>query len=467
MFITVRSISLGTDISNSDAARWHRRSERFLEGLKNFDLSQTYQHYQPGVSLMWLNAPIRQFIYMYQRSTGSLAGIQPIWYPFLHGISKFALVLVLGALFLIQMSLIRNLYNDQTSLMYGVLLALEPYMIGIDRWFHLTSLEVYFGFTAFLLFILGLKLSSTRFVQFSAGVYSLSVLSKFTSLLVFPLYLYLIIKKTQRPKFYLFNFVLIFSLVFIALFPAVLTNWHDIIPKLLSVGASVATDTIRSEGTPIPFVFYYPVVLLFKLSVITLVMFLISLGNIKILFGKFKSNIYIAYYIAFYFVFLTVLQQKIDRYSLVFIPPLILLVSSYVSLTPAIFKKSFVLLAMLFFLTISYIHFPVYSGYNSPLFGGTAGAIHLGIYDNSGEYFAQAAEFTNEYHNVTVYVPDNIESFNVYSTNRTTSESKDTADILVKSLDIDRSSIDSGACNVKIGEFGPKDYKVVFAYKCN
>ncbi len=65
-FISLRVFGLGTDISNSDAARWHRRSESFLSAIKQGNFSATYQKYHPGVTLMWINSLVKQTAFSYQ-----------------------------------------------------------------------------------------------------------------------------------------------------------------------------------------------------------------------------------------------------------------------------------------------------------------------------------------------------------------------------------------------------------------
>ena len=77
LFLFLRLPGLGRDIANSDSIRWHRRSEKFLSALKQRDLSSTYQHYQPGVSLMWINSIVKQAAFSYQLATISSSDNAP------------------------------------------------------------------------------------------------------------------------------------------------------------------------------------------------------------------------------------------------------------------------------------------------------------------------------------------------------------------------------------------------------
>ena len=146
VFLAFRLVGQGSDMANSDSIRWHRRSEKFLTAIKQGDLKSTYQHYQPGVILMWLNAPVKQAGFWYQiNQTDEPKTLENAdYFPIIHGYSKNVVVLVLLALLLYQMWAISKLFSKEASYIYGLLIALEPYLIGIDRWFHLTSLETYF-----------------------------------------------------------------------------------------------------------------------------------------------------------------------------------------------------------------------------------------------------------------------------------------------------------------------------------
>ena len=108
LFLLFRLPGLGYDISNSDAARWHRRSEKFLDAVKSFELQGTYQHYQPGITVMWLNSFVKQAAFSIQYSSGDIPKTleNADYYPIIHGISKATIVLVLSVLLLFQFHLL-------------------------------------------------------------------------------------------------------------------------------------------------------------------------------------------------------------------------------------------------------------------------------------------------------------------------------------------------------------------------
>ncbi|HQG78710.1 MAG TPA: hypothetical protein PK564_00005, partial [bacterium] len=54
LFFATRLPGLKDDVINPDGAAWHYRSEQFIVGIKNKQFEKTYQHYHPGVTLMWI-----------------------------------------------------------------------------------------------------------------------------------------------------------------------------------------------------------------------------------------------------------------------------------------------------------------------------------------------------------------------------------------------------------------------------
>src|SRR3990167_2965327 len=104
LILLTRTIGLGDDIANSDAARWHRRTDNFIFAVTNFDFASTYQHYQPGVTLMWASFPARFLVYR-----GFLEHAD--YFPVINMAGQISIVTVLGALFAVQLLVARKLYG--------------------------------------------------------------------------------------------------------------------------------------------------------------------------------------------------------------------------------------------------------------------------------------------------------------------------------------------------------------------
>ena len=155
-----------------------------MAALKAGDLASTYQHYQPGVSLMLVNSIARQVSWKVQDFIG-----QPRWslensgdFIAIHTVSKLVLVVVLFGLFLAQLSAISKLFGLKVAIVYGLVMSIEPYIVGIDRWFHLTALETYASFLGFLLYLLYLSSQKAALAVGSGLAFGISILAKISGL---------------------------------------------------------------------------------------------------------------------------------------------------------------------------------------------------------------------------------------------------------------------------------------------
>ncbi len=462
LFLALRIPYLGWDLSNSDAARWHRRSERFLTAVKQMSFGDTYQHYQPGVTLMWLGAVIKQVTHTYSLTENA------DYYPIIHGYIKTALVIILFIILIIQSLLIRKLFGNETSLFYIGLMAVEPYLIGIDRWMHLTSLETYLAFTAFLLILYWRKNSKTWYLVLSSVFLSLAFLSKLTSLSVLPL-IFLVIYFRERKingKFIQQGLLFLagFFVTSILLFPALWVQLIEVLMKLFSAISGAVGDDIRGQYFTGWFsLVYYVVILAFKLSPITLSLLLFALLIRKHLWKNYQ---WIYIYFLFSLLVLTVSEKKIDRYSIFLFPSLILLSAAAMSLLN---KYRYILYAGIFLYTVCVVYFfyPVYSAYYSPAFGGTQQAIKVGVYENSGEYFSDAAFYLNTLgRDNYLYVPNNYESISYFYKGKMQREYNDQTTHMVTSLDFDRPLAENRLCPQLVKSFGSRDMEVVFVWKC-
>lgn len=471
IFLAFRLWDIGYDMSNSDAARWHRRSESFLSAIKKGDFASTYRHYQPGVTLMWVNSLVKQSISFYQSFNSdqniTLENYQK--FPLIDGISKTINILILLSILIFQIYLLTKTYNKKIALIYGFLISIEPYMTGIDRWFHLTSFETYFGFTAFLLILLYQKDKIYKWLILGSLFLAFSILSKLTSLILLPLLVLMVFYTGNDLKKSIIFISLTFLFCFL-LFPAFWVDLPDVLYKLFFAITSAVSDDIRAtELHGYVSNLFYPLILIYKLSPVTLLLLIFSLFNIIKNYRFLDKNIvYVMLYFSIYIVFLSVSQKKIDRYVLVMIPPILLLVANYLSKAKTQFSLAVLASYTLFTMFLIYNYHPVYSAYYSPVLGGTRSALGLGIYDNSGEYFAQAAFYLNKKgRDISVYIPDNFESFSYYFGGNKQREFSSQTDYVVKSIDIDRSITTDINCPVVENSFGPKDYKhVVYIYKC-
>jgi hypothetical protein len=486
VYLASRLIGLGTDILNSDGARWYRRSSNFLSALYNGNLIETYQHYQPGVTLMWIRSFVEDAVWRLQDLFGRSHWYMEnyIYFSHIHTITKVFLTLILCILFIYQVILVKRLFGSKTAVIYSFLIAVEPYVIGIDRWFHLTSLESYLSFSAFLSILYWSRLrkegkKSTKALIISGIFIGLSVLSKVTGIVtVVPIFAVIVHTHFSNIKNKLLKSLLADSGVFalsvlvavFALFPALWQNSAFVIGRIVTA-VTRASDLERSFSFANLFqdFLYYPRILLFKVSPVIILLLITGL-----FYGVKKKKVSISsellhnlIYFSVFYLLLSVSSKKIDRYCLEFIFPVLLFVSVFIS---GLKKRllAYILVAVTFVYTYMWMNnYPVFSGFYSPVFGGQEKAIKMGLYDNSGEYFAQAAFYLNRYEKVKVFIPDNFESFKFFSRNEMAMNPME-ADYALISLDTERQVAPTYFCGPVEKAFGPRfEDPVVFIYRCS
>lgn len=472
IFLVLRIINLGYDHTNNDSVRWHNRTDSFLEALKDFQFEETFQRYHPGVTLMWLGSVPRQIFYTIQYSffDEKLNIYSYDNFPHTNFLSKLSVILAIFAVITIQVHLIGKLWGTNTSLIYFFLISVEPYFVGINRWFHLTSLEVVFGFAAILSILVFLNTRIKKYFFVSAIFLGLSVLTKVTSLILLPIIIIVLVlywKQTREFEVFSFYFLVYLLTIFI-LFPALWVRPFEVSRDIFdSIFNAVGQDIRVYQLSPFLNNFFYFVVIPYKLSEITLVLVVLSIYGLR---NKFKNinNLIVGLVFIFYLVFLSLSDQKIDRYSLVFFSPMILYIAIFLA---SIRKKiiKIIICLYLFFVTLNFLQFGTnQSAFYNRLLGGTEYALKFGVYENGGNYFSKAAFYMNRnLPQETIYVPNNFESFSYFYNGRSLRDLVPETKYVVNSLDIDRISFNNYGCAEKVVEFGPIGYPVVAVFKCN
>ncbi len=452
IFLFLRLNLIFQDMSNSDAVRWHTRSSDFAHALKTEDFANTYQSYHPGVTLMWLSSGVEVGLKLQAKlqHTEYKSMENTDGYYWLDGISKIVLVGILFILLILQYKFISALFDPLVANLYVYLMAIEPYLIGINRWYHLTSLEVFLTFTSFLAFLIWADLRIRKYIILSGMLFGLALLTKFSSLIVLPVFaavyfITLIKDKNRILTNYLsdiFVFIVLACGLFVILFPAMWINPIAVLANLLTAGQNAAggqySSVIYAEVNPY---LYYLVVLIYKLSPITLVLF--ALGLVKSFVWRERLTTYTILYIVTSLSLLVYSEQKIERYIIAFVPAIILICA----VTLSRMERSLLVITLIisiFFTTFVYAYFnPLYSGYYSPLFGGPKEAYALGIYDDSGEFYQQAAIYLNQKGRDTVVtVPNNINSFGPYYKGKLSSDQYEGLNYFVDNKDSRRKPTD-------------------------
>jgi len=156
LFLVTRIPFLGFDTINPDAVNWHFRSEQFVVGLKSGDLLKTYQHYHPGVTLMWIiGLPIE----IVRQVNPEYRVYDEHNFIFLHQVAKYALVLAQFVLTMITFLALKDVLGWKRSLLTVGLLSFEPFFLGNSRLLHL---DVLLTQCVFLALVFAHKYTSTR-----------------------------------------------------------------------------------------------------------------------------------------------------------------------------------------------------------------------------------------------------------------------------------------------------------------
>lgn len=493
LFLALRLTSLQTDISNSDAYRWHRRSENFLTAIKSHNFKETYQSYHPGVTLMWINSLVLQlsksYNYRFAEDFSELTFENSSYYPFIQQISKGSIVIFLFILFSYQLIIVSKLYDQRTSLLYGLLIACEPYLVGLDRWFHLSSLETYLAFSGFLTIWYWKKFGGTFYVVLSGLLIGLAVLTKVTNLVALIPCIFVIIsrffsfKSGFRFKRFLnlgvdldarsiiksvAYFLISFMLTVVVFFPALPAHPLFVITKVLGgITGGIYTDVRETPFSGAFSMFYYPFILFLKLSPLSAFLSIWVFAVAIFSKNNIKKYAWLLLYVATYFFALSISVKKIDRYSIALILPILLITSIYFA-NSKVKAGLIACTTLLFTFIIFYIYHPSYSAFYSPILGPnpSAKALSLNVYDNSGEYYSDAALYLNKIPvEGDLWLPYNIDSFRPYYKRVVSSFYSKDSQYAVTS--IEHLEEISALCPRHVSSFGSRLEPLVFVLRCN
>ena len=395
IFVVTRYPRLNNDIINPDGVNWHYRTQQFVNGLKYFQFEKTYQHYHPGVTLMWVTGiPIEL--------TKVITG-EKIYnntnFELFDFVAKGSLVFVQLLLSLLAIYLLAKITDFKKSLIIVSLFTLEPFFVGNSRLYHLDVLLTLFVFISLLLFhiyVNDLKLFKNptfdKYTGVLVGLFlTLSFLTKsigigaFVYVVVYLLFSYFINKDKNILK-KLPSIILSFVGFTFLFFPALWVNPVFYITEIFSEGERVGIrkgheQIVFGETTTDAGPIFYLLVLLIKLSPFILIGFLSSLvpfyKNIKKDFWNLKNKLKSINWLLgiFYLGYLLVMlfpTKKIDRYMIV-LYPLIAYFAYYgyeylLQKYAKFVKPLLVILFVLFIIYPLFSVFPYYFTYYSPLF---------------------------------------------------------------------------------------------------
>jgi len=379
VFSLTRFPRIDRDTINPDGVNWHYRSQQFVNGLKYFQFDKTYQHYHPGVTLMWFTGiPVEIAKHVTQ---------QPVYnnsnFSMFDTVAKVSLILVQFILSLFSIFLFSKLFSLEKGFLIVSLFTLEPFFIGNSRLYHLDILLTLFVLNSLLLGYLYLNNSQVFGKKFPLGLVvglflALSFLTKSIGIGAFVFFVFYAFGRGFISKdTHIWKKVLLVTLGFISftfvLFPALWVDPLYYLGEIFSEGERVGIrkgheQIVLGETTTDAGLVFYPLIILMKLSPFILLGFLASFKKTNLL-EKIKSlDIYLITFYLGYFLIMLYPSKKVDRYMLVLYP--FFAYFAYLGFEK-FWKKSKALVLILFVVFVLYPlfrFFPYYFTYYSPIF---------------------------------------------------------------------------------------------------
>lgn len=381
---------------------WVGRSERFLAALEAGDLRNTAQAFHPGVMTTWLGA------------VGILLnrivnGNAPVDYFTYVNTMRIPAALVNTLTIVVAYWLLRQLLGVRVALLGALLWATEPFIVAHSAILHVDALSMSFMTLSLLAGWYALRLESISFhsrqpvrwhwLIFSAVIGGFAILTKFTTLFVFPmiaLYSRFSMWRSLRPPkpvLAMMLWLVIAGVVWFGLYPATWANM-DYVLSWLNHGADLALSPHNAGnffmGQPVenPGILFYFVTILLRLTPWALIgLFVSMLGMFRQDFRSYRRIVFPLLFTALmYVIIMTAQPKKFDRYILQIFPLLIILsacgwvwlaerMGSWLQKNRPAASKVFRPLAVWGVITAIVIvnlwsYHPYYLSYYSPLLGG-------------------------------------------------------------------------------------------------
>ena len=403
LFFLTRLPGLANDVINPDGVLWHARSEQFVVGLKHQQFEKTYQHYQPGVTLMWI---VGSSVEIFKQISG-IKSYNSETYQTFDLVAKLTLVAVQFVLSLLIVFNLSRIVGFYKSLLIVAIFTFEPFFVGNSRLLHLDVLSTLLMMLAIILAYLNLETPKFLKSVIVGFLLAISFLTKSVCIgalvfVIFYTFFYLFLKDRKKEIFPLISTIFLSFLFFLfLLFPALWVNPRYYLLEMIfgeseRVGIReghkqiVLGSNVMNGGY-----IFYPLVFLLKLSPFLILSILFSIySKLKLVFKanpkniSFKNNLfsfgtYFAFFNIGYILLIFFATKKIDRYLIVSFP--FFAYMSFVGYKSVvnIFKKEnlrrrfymlIFILILVFVIKPLVSIFPWYFTYTNPLFGSTSNA---------------------------------------------------------------------------------------------
>ena len=335
LLLSVQLVNSGITYIQPTTDIWISRSLAFILNFLKGDFSGTYQQYHPGVSLMWLvGIGSGIFAKIISPGTNPSSFLSPEVFPVYYFWALLPVLLVQSFLETIILFLLRKIIDLKWALLFGVLLATEPFFLGNARSIHLDTLVTLTLFITALCWYQVLTKSGKIYPWLTGIFFGLGLATKITTLYLAPFMLltYLPLRKSLKFRNVIYIW-LIASVTFYLFFPAMWKTPVEVALKVFNEGifetgiTEVSRPFLLLDLPPsIISILAFPLTILWRLSAIA------TLGLIVFLVGitKSKHNLnldflkYISLYFFGYLIMMTIPSKKIYRYALPLLPVIIL-----------------------------------------------------------------------------------------------------------------------------------------------
>jgi 4-amino-4-deoxy-L-arabinose transferase-like glycosyltransferase len=389
--------SLPGDLFNADQHFWFQRTTNFVKAIQNGEFDKTFQNPKPGVTIMILSgASLETFLTLYQLRYN----FRPLiftqdTYGYIDFSVKAPLVILGLVSFVFLYVYLKKLFDEKIALFSLILLGLSPYYTAMNRLFHGDGTMNSFFLICILLLVYFFLTQKFKFLIYSAIAGGCAFLAKSQAIFLVPyIFLisglgFLILKRNLKDSI---KTVLIwlgtFSLTIYILFPAMWEQPIKTFSKIFDEGLIVASEGRNFEQGENNY-FYYFNSLYWTNNIILQVLFFVGIGLFFYNYKKLKKDhifIFLSFIsiIIFYFLQMTLVVQKSDRYISVLTPYIVIFAAYTLSLIKVDFKKlSFSLLI------ISIIYISYFAPY------------YLALYekDNWGSLTREVANYLNSKNN--------------------------------------------------------------------
>ncbi len=397
-----------------DELVWVFRSVQFRQALGAGQWADTLTAGHPGVTTTWLGAlavsgqlalrpsdlPTYHWITHLAWYAPENTAMLPRLYTFLS--SARLLVAVVNSLGVVAaFGLARRLVGPTPALLIALLLAFDPFLVGLSGLLHVDGLLTTFSTLSLLSLALALNRSEKPYLwaALSGGLAALAILSKTPALLLPPFAaLFILLSMFTGRKNPLagrfkqmvgqgISWLVTCVLLLVALFPALWWSPLSVVQQLTGTFGEHAAEALRpstflGQITFDPGPFFYPLILAFRLSPVVLCGLILAIFLItRALWRRSERDPWLRLptwiFIVWPILFITAVTQaaqKYDRYLLPAIPALVIVAALGWTHLPALQKRVSTVISALAGIQVVWLlwvmPYPLTAA--NPLLGGTA-----------------------------------------------------------------------------------------------